>query len=357
MANASRRRWLLPVTVLAIGGAIAVASWRLLGAHGAAAVPMVAPAKAIAAASPGVPSQAFDGFRGSVVRFASVAEGRAVVSADDDWIAATSELQRASLMGVKSGAAPDAFRAFEAEAVVPWTDAARARYLKALEQVAPAFNRLGITLPTQVLFVQTTGKESAATPHTRGAAVMFPLRFDQQEFTDAEVVAHELWHVVSRHEPGLRSRLYATLGFVPAAPLEWPATWLPLRLANQDAPHHEHLMWVDIAGKPVALMPVVVADAAELSRGGTIVTAARTRLLEVIPGSGGQPTRAVMRKGQPVWHDPEATPAYLEKLGGNSDYLVHPEETLADNVMFLVSGRTVPHPELLSRIEAVLRGG
>jgi hypothetical protein len=36
--------------------------------------------------------------------------------------------------------------------------------------------------------------------------------------------------------------------------------------------------------------------------------------------------------------------------------VIHPEETMADNIMFLVSGRKVPNPELQRRIEAALRG-
>ncbi len=352
-----RRRWLLPVVGLVLAPVAALAGWRvtaalLPGAPTQAAVPAIA-----AAALPAASSDRFDGFSGSTVRFVEGAEAQGVLGAADDWIAASSEMQRASLMGVAGAAAtPEAFRRFQAAQVVPWSDATRQRYRLALEQVAPAFNRLGLRLPPEVLLVQSSGRESAATPHTRGRAVVLPLRFDQQSFADAELVAHELWHVVSRYQPELRTRVYRTLGFVPTAPLEWPAAWRAMRIANQDAPHHEHLMWVEVSGRLTALMPVVVADPAELRAGGSVVSAAQTRLLEVIPGSKGTPTRPVLRGREPVWHDPDATPAYLQKLGGNSDYLVHPEETTADNVMFLVSGRKVPNPALLERVAAAFAG-
>ncbi len=302
----------------------------------------------------------FTGFRGSVVRFASLEEGRAMLGADDAYIAASGELQRSSLLGLPAGsprATRDAFRALQAASVQPWPAAMRARMQHALETVAPQFNRLGISLPPEVLLVSTNGRESAGIPHTRANVVVFPMRFDQQSFSDVELMAHELYHIVSRYNPGLRTRLYATLGFTAVAPLQWPAAWLPLRVANQDAPHHEHALWLTLEGRRVALMPVVVVDPAELKSGGSIVTAADARLLEVTPGTGGEPTRPVLRDGAPVWHDPETTRPYLDALGGNSDYLVHPEETMADNVMFLVSGRKVPNPALLQRIEAALRAG
>jgi hypothetical protein len=43
-------------------------------------------------------------------------------------------------------------------------------------------------------------------------------------------------------------------------------------------------------------------------------------------------------------------------MGGNTSYMLHPEETMADNIAFLVSGREVPNPALLQRIKAVLLG-
>jgi hypothetical protein len=367
--SAGRLRWIWLLAIAATAFAAAAVATRLVTAGSAEAAPAAlkspppaaAPAAPPVAQTPAAPDPAgdrFDGFRGTTVRFASVDEAKALLGADDAWVAQTGELQRASLMGQINRPAPrEAFRAFLAQQALAWPPEQRRRWQAALAQVAPAFERLGIRLPKDVLIVYTTGRESADTPHTRLNAVFLPRQFDQQQYSDVELMAHELWHVASRPDPALRTRVYAAIGFVPAPPLEFPAAWLAARLANQDATHHEHMMWVSLQGRTVALMPVMVADAAELrGAGATIVSAAQARLLEVIPGSGGVPTRAVMRGGQPVWHDPEQTPAYLDKLGGNSDYLTHPEETLADNIMFMVSGRKVPNPGLQDRIRAAIMG-
>jgi hypothetical protein len=358
-----RRRWLWLLALAAIAFGLSAAATRLLSArpapppaNAARPAPAATPAPAASAAPSAVPTgDRFDGLTGTEVRFATVEEARTLLGADDAWVAATGEMQRASLMGAPNRPAPrEAFRRFLAQQALPWPEDLRHRWMTAFTQLAPGFNRLGLKLPHHVLLVYTTGRESADTPHTRQNAVFLPRRFEQQQYTDVELLAHELWHVVSRYDPVLRTRLYTTIGYVPAPPLEFPVGWLPMRLANQDATHHEHMMWVSLHGRTAALMPVVVADPAELRGGGNIVSAAQARLLEVIPGSGGEPTRAVMRKGEPVWHDPETTPEYLEKLGGNSDYLIHPEETMADNVMFLVSGRKVPNAALLERIRAAI---
>jgi hypothetical protein len=82
----------------------------------------------------------------------------------------------------------------------------------------------------------------------------------------------------------------------------------------------------------------------------------QVRLLEVTPGIDGAPSTAVMRDGQPVWHRVDGPHDYLQQLGGNTDYVIHHEEALADNIAILVNGGKAKNPELLARIKAVLVG-
>lgn len=314
----------------------------------AAASPVAAPVAEAAAAT---------GIAGSVVRFADVETARRVLGAADPWMQRTSGWQRAVLMGRTSAPDMASFRAWQAAAAQPWPDEERRRWMRALEVVGPAFTRLKLPLPPEVLLIRTNGSESANQPHTRVHAVVLPARFQQQSYTDVEVLAHELFHVVSRHQPELANRLYDLIGYDRVGELDWPPAWLPLRIANQDAEHDRHLMRVKVQGRETTLMPVVVTSSPKLppADGDTLLDLIEPRLLEVIPGAGTQPTRPVQRNGQPVWFAPETTPDFLAKLGGNTDYIQHPDETIADNVMFLVSGRPVKNPALLKRIEAVLQ--
>jgi len=100
---------------------------------------------------------------------------------------------------------------------------------------------------------------------------------------------------------------------------------------------------------------LLAASESERTPGQSLLNLMAPRLLEVQPGENGRPTTAVLNNGEPIAHDIEATPEFLERLGGNTDYTLHPDETIADNFMFLVAGRTAKNPELLKRIEAVLR--
>ncbi len=305
--------------------------------------------------APGDNGPAYRGIERMQVRFASVEEGRAALGADDEWIALTSDLQRAALMGTAPPASREAFRAWQAANVLPWTDHDRQRWQTGLAALAPKLNTLQLPLPAEILLVRTSGRESAHIPHTRGHTIVLPTGFHPPGFSDVEVLAHEIFHVVSRDAPALATRLYALIGFEPAAELEWPADWLPLRIADADAPQHRHLMRLTHAGEAFAVMPLVVASHSPLEPDEPITSVMETRLLRVTPGRNGEPTRAVLRDGRPLWHSSEDLPEFERRIGPNTDYTIHPEEAMADNFMFVVSGRPVADAALLQRIEAALR--
>lgn len=289
------------------------------------------------------------------LRFATPEQGRAVLGADDDWVAATGAFQRAATLGVTMPVSREQLRAYCAEAVQPWTTARQARMEVAIATLAPRVADLRVPLPPEVLLIHSDGRDAANAPYTRANAVVLPVAgMPDDPRADAFILAHELFHVVSRHAPALATRLYALIGFEPAGPLQWPAEWVESRIANPDATHDRHLMRTTVNGRAAALMPLLVARRTDLKPGETFFDVLDVRLLEVTPGAVTLPVR---QAGRPVWHEPETVPDYLARLGGNTGYIFHPEETIADNVALLLTKRAARNPALLDRIEAVLRAG
>jgi hypothetical protein len=299
----------------------------------------------------------FTGFAGTVVRFASVDDARRVLAADDDWLLATGEFQRRAVMGVDSGVTIAAFRRWNADAARPWAPAQRARWRQALQTLAPSFAALRVPLPKEVLLIHSNGQESANAPYTRANAVVLPTGLTLGSKSDAELLAHELFHVVSRHAPRLADALYAAVGFEPTPPLAWPAAWASIRIANPDAPDNRHALRATVEGRSVHLMPVLVAARTSLDKaaGETFFHVMDVRLLEVEPSPDGRSMQAVQSDGQPVWQPLREAREYLTRLGGNTGYVIHPEEALADNFAFLCLGRKVRNPALIERIATVLR--
>ena len=290
----------------------------------------------------------------TVVRFASVEEGRAILGGNDAWVEATSEFQRAATVGTAPPVSTERLREFVAATVRPWTATQQARWRRALATIAPRIAALRVAMPAEIVLVDTDGRDAAGAPYTRGHAIVLPSGSlpEADAGADAMVLAHELFHVVSRHDPALATRLYRTIGFESVAPLQWPAAWLAQRIANPDAPFDRHAMPIAIDGRDAWVMPVLVARRTDLRPGETFFSVMDVRLLEVAVGDVR--TTPVVRNGAPVWHAPQQLPGYLARLGGNTGYIIHPEETMADNFALLVTGRRAPNRALLERIEAAL---
>jgi Domain of unknown function (DUF4157) len=229
--------------------------------------------------------------------------------------------------------------------------------MRTLASLAPRFAALRVPLPKQVLLIHSNGQESANAPYTRANAVVLPTQAMQEGYSDAELLAHELFHVVSRHAPALADALYAAVGFEPTPPLAWPAAWAAIRIANPDAPNNRHALRNTVEGRSARVMPVLVAARTTLNKaaGETFFHVMDVRLLEVEPAADGRSMQAVQRNGQPVWQPLQASREYLTRLGGNTGYVIHPEEALADNFAFLCAGRSVRNSDLLKRIESILR--
>jgi hypothetical protein len=291
------------------------------------------------------------------LRFASLEQARAALAADDDWMAATGEFQRTATVGGQGPVTLQQFKSALAGSARECGAEQRQRWSLALAAIAERLQQLPLRLPEPVTIVCTDGSDSAGAPYTRGDAVFLPQALPPMRVSDAELLVHELVHIADRRQPELATRLYRLLGFEPVGELAWPSEWERLRIANPDAPQHRHAMWIEAGSQRLAVMPVLVASRDRLRPGETFFSVLDVRLLAVEPGTSGAPSRPLRRDGALVWFPAQATPDYLRQLGGNTGYVFHPEETLADNVAFLASGRAVPNRPLLDRIRAVLAQG
>ncbi len=294
---------------------------------------------------------------GSSFHFASEAQSRAALAADDDWMATAGPFQRSATLGTKGPVSLPEFKKGLARAGHDCSAAETQRWTAAVAAIGAQLESLRVRLPATVTIVCTDGSDSGGAPYTRADAVFMPTSVRTGRYgDDRELMAHELFHIYSRRNPQLATRLYELVGFAEAGDLEWPREWAQVRLANPDAPHHRHAMRLTGEGGAVFVMPVLVASRTDLKPGETFFRVLQVRLLAVEPAPPGTPSRPVRNNGALVWMPAEESAQYLERLGGNTNYVFHPEETVADNFAYLVSGRTVKNPALLERMRSVLTG-
>lgn len=305
---------------------------------------------------------------GSVLAFAEVAEGAALLGAEDEYTRHASPFDRQAKVRAAGPVSDAEFRAFAARAVLPWTDAERGAIAEAAAALAPRLAELRVPLPPRVVLVKTSGDEEGGAAYTRGTAIMLPRRMLGGGGAALErLLCHELFHVVSRNAPGLRRRLYASIGFEPCGDVLLPEDLRGLRLTNPDAPAFDHAIGVTCDGERRWMVPVLFASGPYDAKGGKPFFASMVFRLMAVERRGDADGTAAAEPwldgdGRPLLRSPDEVAGFFEQTGRNTSYLIHPEEIMADNFVHLVVGPPkpgvpLPTPAVVEAMERILVEG
>ncbi len=151
----------------------------------------------------------------TTVTFATADEGRKILTTRDDFIRALSPFDRAARVKTAGDVSEKVFLEFVGANVLDWTEAEKASLVSALERLRAPFERLALPWPKAICFIKTTGKEEGGAAYTRDQALILPqTMLLPNQPVSPRLVAHELFHILSRSNPGLRDRLYQAIGFV-----------------------------------------------------------------------------------------------------------------------------------------------
>lgn len=145
------------------------------------------------------------------------------------------------------------------------------------------------------------------------------------------VMLHELFHIISRYNPALRTELYALIGYQRLhAPLHFPKPLLEQRLLNPDGISHDYAIELaDATGQTKHYISVITADTNSTYPEKRYFDYIDFRLYPLLPTDTGYTV-------QPQGVQPEAAPGFFEQIGDNTGYIIHPDEILADNFVLLV---------------------
>ena len=289
------------------------------------------------------------------IGFADRERAAAILGADDDFTRSFSIFDRAARSGLARAPATDAVRALLANKARDWPPKLRRKVRLSLVRSAAKLGPLEPWLPERVWLVSTHAALEGGAAHTRGTAVILPpASLDVSKRELDFLIAHELFHVVSRAHPQLRDRLYALIGFLPCAQLEPPPVLRDRVITNSDAPRIQHAIHVKAAGKRVWVAPLLLAEppAYHPARRADLFGYLTLRLF---PVTRTESSCAFSEDAAQMPLEVERLIGFDEQTGANTRYVLHPEEIVADNVALLIAGgRAVKTPALLERIRGEL---
>lgn len=293
------------------------------------------------------------------LHFTTVPEAKTILATGDGFSQRLSPFDRAARLKSAEPVSTQQFLAFTAAEARPWNDEEKRLIYTAYDSIKESLATYPLPFPETINLIKTTGKEEAGAAYTRGKAIIFPApRITADTASLARLLAHELFHVLSRNAPDLRHRLYLDIGFHRCTELVLPPSLKPIRLTNPDAPANDHTIQLTYKDQPTWAIPVLTADPPEYDakRGAPFFAYLKFNFLLV---EFDQRTLAVTPKtlenGAPALVNLSRLGNFHEQVGRNTSYIIHPEEILADNFADIITRKTdVPSPDIQTRLKNTL---
>ena len=289
-------------------------------------------------------------------RFATEAEGRQLMGADDVYTRGWSEFDIVSRLKNPRGTRAELLAYKQAE-VRAWTPEEQQTILRDMYAINQLVRTQGyrLPLPHEVVLVKTTMKdEGDAAGYTQANWIALTDQICTRMKPEArrDLLLHELSHVLTRNSLEYKERLYAALGFtLVRGGLEYPAELLKTRISNPDIGAYDSYGPFTIKGRTENCAMYLYAD--RPYTGGRFFEYVKVAFV---------PYDAQLRpkcdaNGKVLVYGMEDVEDFFERVGKNTNYIIHPEEILAENfVLAFLQTPGVPTPQLQQRVYKVLKG-
>lgn len=291
--------------------------------------------------------------------FAAVDDARKILTSRDDFVKRLSPFDRAARLKTDGEVSESHYLRFVGEQVREWSDSEKQLLDSAFQGIRTKVERLALALPKHVYLVRTTGEEEGGAPYTRANAIVIPKSAIAAPVGKLrKLLAHELFHIISRANPKLREELYRLIGFEKCDEVEIPAELKSRKITNPDAPANDHIILLKILGKDVWAVPILFsrAERYDSTRGGEFFSYLQFKFLVVERDATSTDVKPVYDDGKPRLVDLEQVSGFHEQVGRNTAYIIHPEEILADNFALLVLGESeVPTPRVIEGMKQRLK--
>lgn len=258
----------------------------------------------------------------------------------------------------KKGATMEEYQAFAKEQVLDYTDEQKALLNKCMGQIEQKIRDNGYELPPldEIEFICTTmAEECDAGAYTHGTQIYMGSAYmdaaiagDIDESLMESIFAHELFHCLTRCNPDFRAEMYKLIHFtVQEEDFALPPSVKEYFISNPDVEHHNSYATFMIDGKPIDCFAAFVTTKHFEKKGDNFFESGATALVPI--------------DGTDTYWTAEDASNFDEVFGTNTDYVIDPEECMADNFSYLITygmdgpeGKGYPNPEIIQGIADIL---
>jgi hypothetical protein len=288
------------------------------------------------------------------VHFATVEKAQDLLTTRDEYTDRWSKFDVYSRLGRRGY--PGELLKFIREQVRDWSEEEKGRITHIIKSITVNIHKKGFNLqfPDTVFMIKTNAKEeSGAAGYTRANYIVLKDNIMNIPYNRLrKTVTHELFHVLSRNDSMLRRELYSTIGFTVCNEVKYPPELAAFRMSNPDAPKNDAFIHLKAGEENVECMMILYAD--RPYRDGSFFDYLNIGFLRV---SGEDHNKQIVYEGdKAVVYKPDEVSGFFEQIGNNTNYIIHPEEILAENFVFALQGiQGLPSPEIIEKISEKMR--
>lgn len=287
--------------------------------------------------------------------FATVEEAQALLGTDDAFTRGWSEFDILSRLQKTSGTKAELI-AFKQREVRAWTQEEKELIWQDMLALNQIIRKEGyrLPLPEEVVLVKSTMKdEGDAGGYTQANWIALSAGWIKRasEKGRRTLLLHELSHILTRNSVDYKCDLYAALGFsIAPQGMEYPAELLKTRISNPDiAAYDSYGPFTVKGGKVEQCAMYLYAD--RPYAGGAFFEYVKVAFVPYGPDMKAKRDA----DGKLIVYGMEDIEDFAQRVGKNTNYIIHPEEILAENfVLAFLDTPGVPTPELKDRVRKVL---
>ena len=188
---------------------------------------------------------------------------------------------------------------------------------------------LNIDYPNSIFFIKTTGEEEGnASGYTRSNCLILndeTLIWGFQELKN--IIIHELFHIISRNNLSFREKMYEVIGFKVIKEISFPQSLIDFKVTNPDAPMINS--YINLSNGEESKDYALITYSKKEFNGGSLFDYVTFGFIKLQDLNNGV-------KVPIIYVDGDFT-NFFEQIGNNTGYIIHPDEILADNFVFLLN--------------------
>jgi len=277
-----------------------------------------------------------------------------VLSTEDDYLIKLSQFDFASKYNSDKPLDKEGLEAAYDLTVLEYSEEQKRVIAEAMVIIHEKLDPLNVDMP-EISFILTSNADEGGAAYTRGSSIILKSRHIGSKTSKGleELIVHEMFHVYSRAHKDLRKDMYEVIGYQPCEELVVPSELKDFMISNPDAPDNNFYIEGTFNGENYAFIPIIYSsEAYEIGSGRSFFETLNDDMLAVTIKAGvAEPVKTgdellIIKKNQ--------IEGFYDKIGMNTDYTYHPEETIADNFVFLVFGDEVKSPWVVEGLKKVI---